>query len=317
MIIKRILSKVISVIGLTTKKELKNFQESMPKLFVPPNHYYSPINNKVILKNEYETHISKETPGILLNKDYQFGLLNIFKDYYKTYNYPVHQISGKRYYLDNDYFSYSDAITCSNIILHYKPKRIIEIGSGFSSAMMLDLNESLCENKIELTFIEPFPEERLNELISTNEQNMIVKSFIQNVDLSLFSKLEENDILFVDSSHVSKYNSDVNHIFFEILPLLKKGVIIHFHDIFYPFEYPLEWLKQGRSWNETYLLRSFLIYNHSFEILYFSSYLENLHKDWFSQNMPLCLETNKKIIVDGVESTINTTGQSIFIRKTE
>ncbi|MBF0510802.1 MAG: class I SAM-dependent methyltransferase, partial [Candidatus Omnitrophica bacterium] len=111
-----------------------------------------------------------------------------------------------------------------------------------------------------------------------------------DVDVSFFDELGENDILFVDSSHVSKTGSDVNHILFNILPKLNKGVLIHFHDIFYPFEYPKPWVLEGRCWNEDYLLRAFLSYNNSFEIVVFNTFLEHFHEDWFKENMPLCLK---------------------------
>jgi hypothetical protein len=108
----------------------------------------------------------------------------------------------------------------------------------------------------------------------------------------LFDQLNENDILFIDSTHVSKTNSDVNKILFEILPRLKRGVLIHFHDIFYPFEYPKEWVLQwnGFGWNEDYILKAFLMYNNQFKIVMFNTFLEHFHKEWFKENMPLCLE---------------------------
>jgi hypothetical protein len=85
--------------------------------------------------------------------------------------------------------------------------------------------------------------------------------------------------------------------------------------VFFPFEYPLEWLQQGRSWSEAYLLRAFLQFNKDFEIILFTSFLEGKHKDWFNTHMPLCLKVHKKIVVNGKESFIPTTGQSIYIRK--
>ncbi len=85
--------------------------------------------------------------------------------------------------------------------------------------------------------------------------------------LSVFQSLNSGDVLFVDSTHVTKLGSDVNRIFFEILPALASGVIVHFHDIFYPFEYPRAWVREGRGWNETYLLRAFLEYNEAYEVL--------------------------------------------------
>jgi hypothetical protein len=95
--------------------------------------------------------------------------------------------------------------------------------------------------------------------------------------------LEAGDVLFVDSTHVAKAGSDVNHIFFRVLPALKPGVIIHFHDIFHPFEYPREWFFNGnRSWNELYLLRAFLMNNASYRVLFFNS--------WFAHKHPECRE---------------------------
>ena len=106
---------------------------------------------------------------------------------------------------------------------------------------------------------------------------------------SVLDSLDENDFLFVDSSHVLKVGSDVGYIIFQILPRLKKGVIVHFHDVPWPFEYPKEWLGRGIIWNEAYFLRSFLQYNRAFPILYFNAYIHQFHREVLGQMMPLCL----------------------------
>jgi hypothetical protein len=128
----------------------------------------------------------------------------------------------------------------------FKPKEIIEIGSGHSSAIMLDTNEICFDNKINLTFIEPYPEERLMKILKDSDKisHTIINKKVQSIDLDTFLSLSENDILFVDSTHVSKVGSDVNFILFEVLPALKPGVLIHFHDIFYPFEMPKHWVLE-------------------------------------------------------------------------
>ena len=157
---------------------------------------------------------------------------------------------------------------------------------------MLDLNERVMARQIDLTFIEPYPK-RLLGLMSDRDKHaaaVFVKP-VQGVDLSLFDALSENDILFVDSSHVAKYRSDVNHILFAILPRLARGVLIHFHDIMWPFEYPRMWLEQGRAWNESYLLRAFLQYNESFRIEYFGSFVERVHPDALRRAAPKALTT--------------------------
>jgi len=139
--------------------------------------------------------------------------------------------------------------------------------------------------------VEPYPQRLRSLLLPGDEERMeLLDVPLQEVDPARFAELEENDILLVDSSHVSKVGSDVHRILFDILPLLAKGVYVHFHDIFYPFEYPEAWIMKGIAWNEAYLVRAFLQYNRAFEIVLFNTYLELKHPDWFKSNMPLCLK---------------------------
>ncbi len=98
------------------------------------------------------------------------------------------------------------------------------------------------------------------------------------------------DVVFIDSSHVVKIGSDVAYILFHILPELQPGVIVHFHDILWPFEYPEDWLCEGRAWNEAYVLRAFLQFNEAFDILYFNSYIWHHHAERLQQKMPLCMK---------------------------
>ena len=108
--------------------------------------------------------------------------------------------------------------------------------------------------------------------------------------MDVFSRLRAGDVLFIDSSHVSKVGSDVNYIFFNILPALQTGVRIHFHDVFYPFEYPEQWILNGRSWSEAYLLRAFLQFNQTFEVELFPNHLIRFHPEFFQKHMPLCVK---------------------------
>ena len=117
----------------------------------------------------------------------------------------------------------------------------------------------------------------------------VIEQQVQDVDRALFQSLRTNDILFVDSTHVSKCGSDVNYIFFEILPLLAAGVIVHFHDIFYPFEYPRAWIHEGRAWNELYLLRAFLMHNTDYRVLLGNSYVHHRFPGWMARHYPQLL----------------------------
>ena len=259
---------------------------------VPAGHFYSPIVLiEDIKKRENEIWESREIdgiPAINLNTDNQIKLVHSFEKFYDEIPFKDDKQPNLRYQFENVYYSYTDAITLYSIIREYKPNRIIEIGSGFSSAVMMDTNELFFDNKINLTFIEPYPV-RLGSLMSETDKKSttIIESDVQSVSLDVFEKLEANDILFIDSTHVSKTGSDVNYILFQILPVLKKGVLVHFHDVFYPFEYPKDWVYKGFSWNEDYILRAFLMYNETFEIKLFSEYLHKHHPTSF-EKLPLC-----------------------------
>lgn len=255
-----------------------------------PGHFYSPVVSlKDIKKREVQIwpeSINKELAGINLNADKQIDLIREFSKYYK--DIPFNESKGKnRYYFENIFFSYTDAILLYSVLRQFKPNRVIEVGSGFSSALMLDTAQHFLPD-IKLSFIEPFPK-RLKSLITeTDKRSVEIKeSKIQDLDLAYFETLEKGDILFIDSTHVSKTGSDVNYVLFHILPCLKKGVLIHFHDIFYPFEYSKKWVYQGRSWNETYILRAFLMHNKDYEIILYADYLHKHFKSSFAE-MPLC-----------------------------
>lgn len=264
------------------------------KTYVPLGHYYSPFPDmEQIKKNEKRIwgRIPETIKGINLNRDEQVGLLGEFSRYYSEMPFKDHKQEGLRYYFVNPSYSYADAIFLYSMIRHLRPNRIIEVGSGFSSCVTLDTNKLFFDNKIDCTFIEPFPD-LLHSLITKDDKmaTKIIPHNIQDVSLEAFSELQANDILFIDSTHVSKIDSDVNYIFFEVLPSLKSGVYIHFHDIFYPFEYPKEWVFEGRGWNEDYILRAFLQYNNDFRIIFFNDFLCRFYKDIIREKMPLCLK---------------------------
>lgn len=260
--------------------------------FVPPGHFYSPIPSLDEVK--WDEHRlfdrSRELVGIELNEARQLELLNDFRRYYAELPFPEHKTAEYRYFYENEWYSYSDAIFLYCMLRNIRPRRIIEMGSGFSSCVTLDTNERFFQNRIECTFIEPHPE-RLLSLIrdEDHERIEIIQKRVQDVDVSRFLQLEKDDVLFVDSTHVSKIGSDVNYIFAEILPSLRQGVYVHFHDVFFPFEYPRNWIYEGRAFTEAYLLRAFLTFNNAYEIVFFNTFLEDLHRKEFIRDMPLCL----------------------------
>jgi hypothetical protein len=255
-------------------------------------HFYSPVPSLKEIQRDKKTifEVPREIPGIDLREDEQLNLMRIFaREYYRDQPFAEQKTDSTTYFFQNDAFCHSDAITLHCMLRHFRPRRVIEIGSGFSSCVTLDTNRLFLNNSIECVFIDPYSQV-LSSLRGNTEGLKIIASRAQDVPMDVFRQLESGDVLFVDSSHVSKVGSDVNHIFFKILPALRPGVRVHFHDVFYPFEYPEEWILNGRSWTEAYLLRAFLQFNNSFEVELFPNYLIRFHEEFFRQHMPLCLK---------------------------
>lgn len=275
------------------------------KGFIPSysiEHFYSPFPVLADIKNHDFHVLPEEIPGIDLNTQGQLELLNNFESSYKELPFKDEKTEGLRYYFVNGGYCHSDAIFLYCVLRYLQPQKIIEVGSGFSSCVTLDTNELFLNNKMECTFIEPYPA-LFKSLIKESDHSKIklFESKLQDIPLDIFRKLKDNDILFIDSTHVSKFNSDVNYIIHTILPVLSTGVYIHFHDIFYPFEYPKEWLLEGKAWNEQYILRAFLEYNTNFKIVLFNTYLEAMFYNELKDRFPLIFKN---------------TGGSIWIKKT-
>jgi hypothetical protein len=274
--------------------ERDRYRAQLEQLYVPPGHFASPFPCLEEIRRD-EARIFGELPTAIqavdLHAQEQLQLLNEFIPHYRELPFGPVKTDGLRYYYDNPAFSYCDAIILHCMIRTMKPKKIIEVGSGFSSCVTLDTNELFFAGEIDITFIEPYTKLLLS-LITEEDQRKVrtIPSRLQDVALGEFEALRANDILFIDSTHVSKIDSDVNYLFFEILPRLAQGVLVHIHDIPYPFEYRKAWVYEGRAWNEAYLLRAFLQYNCAYRIVFMNSYMTRFHNTFFRENMPLCLK---------------------------
>ena len=256
--------------------------------YVPAGHFFSPIpsadDRKRVLRSP---PASDDVLGIDLRLPEQLQLVNRLIPHYERL--PFTEQRGKnRYYYDNRPFGHTDGVIYATLLLDRPPSRVIEIGSGYSSALLLDMNDLFFDRRIEATFIEPYPE-RLRSLARPGDlDGTLRQQGLQSVEVEAFEELERGDILFIDSTHVSKLGSDVNYLFFEILPRLRSGVLVHIHDVFFPFEYPSKWISRGIAWNEDYLLRGFLQYNNKFRIVLFNHYLSTRHRDLLADAMPMC-----------------------------
>ncbi len=273
--------------------ELPVADTSAAPLFVPPGHYYSPIVRPADLARQdfLGQRASDRFLGINVNYPAMTVLFGLLMDANGAHGFPVTQDPAHRYFSANEMYGPGDAMILAAMLRHFRPRRWIEVGSGFSSAALLDTLDDTEGLLTEVTFIEPNPE-RLDALLrdADRARATVMQRAIQDVPLTVFDSLAAGDVLFLDTTHVSKTGSDVNHEFFQVLPRLASGVIIHLHDIFGDFEYPSEWVvQQNRSWNEQYLLRAFLMYNREFEVLYANDGFARAHPDLIRARCPAIL----------------------------
>lgn len=250
---------------------------------VTPVHFYEPIPDTRTLKNDLWLKNS-ELVGIDINEKKQLKLLSLFVKFKKKYDgFPREKTSIPfEYYTNNGWFEGVDSEILYCMICHFKPRRIFEIGAGYSTYLsaqaILKNKEEDKSYRCDLVSIEPNP----NDVLKKGFPGLakLISKRVQDVPLSEFKKLGRNDILFIDSSHVLKTGGDIQYLYLDILPRLRKGVIIHIHDIFLPSEYPKEWiLKDYRFWTEQYLLQAFLVFNKNFEVLWAGRYMHLKHSD--------------------------------------
>ncbi len=249
---------------------------------VRPNHFYEPIPDTKKLRDLWSK--PSDLVGVRLDAERQMELLEKFEASWKQEYESLPRAKTSvphQYFVDNGVFESVNGEILYCMIRNFVPSRIVEIGSGYSSYLAAQAIRANRENKgrdCELICIEPYPGDVLRK--GFTGLTKIVEREVQDVPLSLFQEMGNNDILFIDSSHVLKAGSDVQYEYLEILPRLRKGVIVHIHDIFLPSEYPKDWILQGRRfWNEQYLLQAFLSFNDSFEVLWAGSYMHLRHAD--------------------------------------
>lgn len=245
------------------------------------DHYYEPIFNMQHLKKSLSQE--RTLSGITWNFEAQLDLLTHLQHSDELKNIPSSKQSDLIFHFNNNTFESGDAEYWYQLIRYKKPTKIIEIGSGYSTllaraAIKKNLEEGYdCEH----ICIEPYEMPWLEKTGAT-----IIRNKVENVDIDFFSCLKENDILFIDSSHIIRPQGDVLFEYLELLPTLNKGVIVHIHDIFSPRDYLTEWLINDiKFWNEQYLLEAFLSHNKDWEII---GSLNALHHSQFDKLRLVC-----------------------------
>lgn len=248
------------------------------------NHYYEPqFDNRNPSRAFSDDRI---LPGIDWNSSGQMDLLASFNYAAELADIPLSKSGAVAFHLNNGAFESGDAEYWYQIIRAKKPRRIFEIGSGYSTLMArkaIQKNQAddpsyACEH----VCVEPYEMPWLEGLGVT-----VVRKKAEELELAFFAQLQDNDILFIDSSHIIRPQGDVIFEYLELLPSLNKGVIVHVHDIFSPKNYPKQWIEdEVRFWNEQYLLEAFLTHNHNWKILGALNFLRHNHYDALKRVAP-------------------------------
>jgi hypothetical protein len=250
-----------------------------------PVYFYQPIPDSRQLSEELWTQES-ELPGINMNDAMQLSFLTeMFPQYKSEYSQFPHAPtdSPNEFYFENPMFSGTDALVLYGILRHFKPRCVLEVGSGFSSRVTA--KALLANGSGELTCIEPYPEEVLRNGFPGLKE--LIETGVQQVGLEVFQQLQSNDVVFIDSSHVVRVGGDVDFLFLEVLPRLKPGVIVHVHDIYLPNPGRRDWvMEERRFWNEQQLLQAFLIGNSDFEVLFANAYANRKFPDQMKAAFP-------------------------------
>jgi predicted O-methyltransferase YrrM len=242
-------------------------------IFPLRNHYYEPLFNfKQLKKKLYK---DRNLPGINFNLNQQLNNLSSL-----VYTNELIDLNLKKnstnfnFNIKNGFFEHGDAEIYYQLIRHIKPKNILEIGSGHSTLIALEAikkNKNIDKINTKINCVEPYENTWLD-----NFNIKIIRKKIEDLNTNYYLSLKSGDILFIDSSHMIRPQGDVLKIFFEIIPKLKKGVIIHIHDIFTPKDYPEKWLiNEHRFWNEQYLVEALMMNKNRYEIYLMLNYLKN------------------------------------------
>jgi predicted O-methyltransferase YrrM len=248
----------------------------------PLGHFYSPVPDTLGLAEPSERArvwpvSAPALPGIDWRPDAQLALVRDTLAAQERIRFPDASDDPAQYHTGSPQFSAVDAWALQAMLRHVRPRRLVEIGCGWSSLVTAQVNREYLDGRLDVTCIEPYPPEFLHAGIEGIGRVLVRR--VQDAPLEIFEQLGAGDVLFIDSSHVVKTGSDARFLYHEVLPRLAPGVVVHAHDIFLPRDYPEDWVFAGRGWNEQYVLQSFLQFNAAFEVLLGLAWLRVEHPD--------------------------------------
>lgn len=261
-----------------------------PLLCWPLDHFYSPIPDHRALDREPARSrvwppAPNETPGIDWRASEQVALLceELARQQEIAFA-PQSSGDPHEYHVANGMFSRLDAWVLQGVLRHFRPRRMIEVGCGWSSLVTARINREYLNGDLHFTCVEPYPPAFLGGGVDGISE--LVVSPVETLGLDPFLELGRGDVLFIDSSHTVKTGGDVQFLFEEVIPRLADGVLVHVHDMFLPFDYPRDWVVAGRAWNEQYLVRAFLAFNAAFRIVLSVGWLSYHRTDALAAALP-------------------------------
>jgi hypothetical protein len=277
----RLLSVLVIYVGQigfrTPERKARLFDAAQSMgVHVLPVHYSSPVPDTAELPERLWRGPRDPGAAIDLNVEGQLAFLAPLRRWSAELEDVPLEDAGGGFFWNNSQLYRTDAALYYATIRELRPARVVEIGGGYST--LVAARAAASNGTTELVCVEPFPSGELRD--GFPGLGRLIEQPLQDVERSLFSDLRAGDVLFVDGTHVSRIGSDVNHLFFEILPALAPGVVLHFHDVFTPWDYPERWVKERQIfWNEQYLLEAFLSFNREFEVLCLTNYLGERHPE--------------------------------------
>lgn len=289
--VKKALAKILSELlpaGLMRSPAFFHLWEKKG-YHVTPVHFYQPVPDSRDLPPdifEGESALS----GVDLNEGGQLSLLDEFsaayRDEYNGFSFEAPR-DGVGYYFGNGAFETVDAEILYCTVRCFKPKRIIEIGSGYSTrvtaAAIRKNREEDPAYECDFVCVEPYPMDWIRKI---TEVTRVVESRVEKLPLDTFTALEENDILFIDSTHTINVYNDVCFEYLDVLPVLQRGVHVHIHDIVLPQRYFENWYQNKFFWNEQYLLQAFLAFNEAFRVTWAGQFMHLRHPEALEKAFP-------------------------------
>lgn len=240
-----------------------------------PGHFYSPATATA---DRLRARAWRNRPpvGLDLREEAQLELAD-------TLAPLMVQLPVDRWQPGNAMYGLADAAVLHAMLRHHRPSQLLEVGSGYSTAVALDVVDRWLP-RLQITCIEPYAD-RLRSRLSPGDTVTLIETPVQEVPAETFERLAAGDILLIDSTHVLKSGSDVAWLYLHVLPRLATGVIVHVHDIHWPFEYPERWILEGRDWTEVYVLRAFLTHNDRWQIRLMTSWLWSQRPDHVPESL--------------------------------